>query len=299
MNLLNKRFTLALLTATFLVLFGARLQAEPEKTFDLSTPEKTLHSFVDAVNRYDAATAARCVKGGQAPVGLQKMWTEISQNFKMVHRIGKLQVTPDKDRATAQFETTVTMDGHNTSLPEKLELQRIAGSWKIYVVPNANSPYAPTGYLGMRAAEIVDAENTVRFFNRAKSVAQRHVCHSRLEELAGAALKHAAANNGRFTLKADHLKPALLPYLESEEAFTCTANTTSSYSYSFNRHLEGKRLKSIKRPSKVVMFYEGSGQKLSYRHIDSETNQPVANVAFADGSVRSVTREEANTLLWR
>ena len=277
------------------------IEATGAKTaLDQSTSEKTIHSFVDAINKPDVNAAASCVIGGKPTKDLKEMWQEIAKVFGMKCSIGELKLKIQNDIATAEVETKMEISGTFISCREQLRLRRMGDTWKIAPDPTTDSyQLGRDAMLQDRVESLVYPEQAVRIFLAAKATAQRLVCFAHVEELATAALKFAHAHQGRFMLQADKMKVSLAPHVQSEEAFICQAPKSASFSYSFNRNLERINKDTIKNPSKTVLIYEGHGQRLSYRHRDRATKQPVAVVAFMDGSVRYITRKQANSLLWK
>jgi prepilin-type processing-associated H-X9-DG protein len=167
----------------------------------------------------------------------------------------------------------------------------------------------------------------------ARDNAQNATCLNNLKQLAVAA-HQLAEDIGRFDLTPPNdpkLAPApavlqanwqkaLFPYVKNENAFVCplikqkfeiqTENDPKlkheaqnlgvrailppeAYeSYSFNADLESLKLAAIPDVALTVLIYDGKDGQLDFRHAGK------ANVAFADGHVKSVTPEEAKNLIW-
>ena len=133
---------------------------------------------------------------------------------------------------------------------------------------------------------------------RARLNRDENASASRLKTLSRAALQLAKANNDRLVLTNRDLARQLQPFLDTKNSKGENANheySTDGYSfngYSFNDNLRRVWTLELQEPENIVLFYEGARRKLRFR----ATGWSV--VAFADGSVRSVTRLQAQKLRW-
>ena len=172
------------------------------------------------------------------------------------------------------------------------------------------------------------------FADKARGNAQRASCQSNLKQLALAALqmqqdfdgvyafdkaakKLSAADAANQTLVAllhRNWQKALYPYSKTPQIYFCPLRREkpvnaeeqarrdkmmddlgirrSGEPYALNAHLEGLNLDDVTQPSRTVLFYEGADGKLDFRHNGK------SNVAFADGHVKAIGPDEAETLIW-
>jgi prepilin-type processing-associated H-X9-DG protein len=134
---------------------------------------------------------------------------------------------------------------------------------------------------------------------RAKSKAQTINCVNNMKQLALAVRIYANDHNNQ-------LPPALTwcdaiqKEVGSPKVFHCPSDPDRRSAYAFNAKLDGKKDNEID-PQTVLIFesqagWNGAGgaERLALRHHSSG----IVNVAFADGSVRSLTRSQLNTLRW-
>ncbi len=97
---------------------------------------------------------------------------------------------------------------------------------------------------------------------------------------------------GALKITPQDFEAQLFPYLHTTELFRCPS-IPSGEGYSFNGNLTNLKLSDLLYPHKTVMFYESRNGELDFRHDETAT------IAFADGSVGAVTREQAKTLRWK
>lgn len=103
---------------------------------DLSTPEKTLAAFGDAMARSDYDAAVRCVEGATAGELVEQMKRDGKMLIVSI-KVSKVQVRPvagDEGRVTATFTPLIaTINGTDgvPGPPETLTLRRTPEGWKI------------------------------------------------------------------------------------------------------------------------------------------------------------------------
>jgi prepilin-type processing-associated H-X9-DG protein len=141
-------------------------------------------------------------------------------------------------------------------------------------------------------------------FRCARLKAEQITCQMNMKTLANAMLQYAEDHN-------EHLPPAnawatdILPYLAHEnkqKIFQCP-DAISPYSYAFNGALGGKSLEAISKPADTVMLFESDAATIntsgSAADFDRDRHVGMANVAYADGHVRTINSYTIATLIWK
>jgi prepilin-type processing-associated H-X9-DG protein len=136
---------------------------------------------------------------------------------------------------------------------------------------------------------------------KAKQRAQTIQCVNNEKQLAVAIRIYASDHNDRFPPAAtwcDAIKPSLG---SSDTVFHCsTGNMRDGSTYAFNSKLDGKETSKV--PGDTVMIFEGTGGWNQSGGPELMVTQPrhgrSYNIAFADGSVQTVTEMRLKTLRW-
>lgn len=285
-----------LLTISFVPLLAAARAAN-----DLSSPEKTVRSFVAALNAARFAEATRYVDGATPNSGLK----EFRQNWKrdkVTFSVLKMTTATQGDKAIVKTMVAIAQtpsDPHQQVQTGNVALVRRNARWLIVPLNLSQAKKTPanlqisgmsvlTSMAGLVGSpEILDAQ---------RDWARREACRSNLKQIALAAFQfgfdQVGANEKKLVMTPQNFKAKLLPYLKSEQIFRCPS-VSSGESYSFNGNLTNYKLDNSPDAPRLVMFYEGKNGQLDFRH-DGKTN-----VAFADGHVQTISREEAKTLRWK
>jgi len=266
--------------------------------FDLSSPRATVHSFVSSINQYNFAQAAKCVEGAEtemseAAKAIGNDWKK--QDITLV--LSDLRSSVDKSDATVIVNVTILTKGKKKVLSaheSHLKLSRQAEDWKI--VSDDSNLYSEFDVLSFMATVLKSSEESQKIYETAKGNAQLNSCRSNLKQISLALQMFVQDHNHVFALTSSSLKKELKAYVMADAVYYCpvvSGDDKKEPSYSFNNNLANITEASIKDPSKTIMLYEGTNGELNFRHNDK------ANVAFADGHVKSIGRKEAESLLWK
>ena len=178
----------------------------------------------------------------------------------------------------------------NLTNAEATRAYRARWAWEI-VPPPAPPPALETDLL---AAPNAPFWTNVAFYLRPKldvapdaSLDKRSL--HKLWQLGVSAQWFAQEHGGRYAL-APNFIGALAPYAQNVGIFMLP---DSREFYSFNSQLLDARAQAIAAPGATVLFYEGSGQKPTFRY-DGK-----AAIGFADGHVALVSPDEAKGLIWK
>jgi prepilin-type processing-associated H-X9-DG protein len=270
-------------------------RAEAPPAPDFSTPEATLNTFAAALTRMDFRAAAGAILG--APAGnVAKILADLppdGQDMPIIS-VSEVKARITGDAAEVTFTSTIqdrSPLAEKRTAAERLLLKRTEGKWLILAGDEANARK-----LGDEPLTIfVHLLRYPRLLAEAREAARAVACRTNVKQLCLAVGVLAQDHDERYALRADAWKKALMPYLGKEEVFGCPQARVEggpAVSYTFNHHLQGKPSAAVRRPNLTVMVYEGSKGKLDFRH-DGK-----AVVGYADGSVRSVTVQEAAKLRW-
>lgn len=128
---------------------------------------------------------------------------------------------------------------------------------------------------------------------RAHSSAQSATCESNVKQISLGLIQYTQDYDEVLPPSAAAYKDVLAPYVKDEAVYHCPADEGEEVTYSLNANLQGVPLANLAHPEAVVAVYEGKDQKLDFRH-DGK-----AVVGFADGRVKTVTKDEAAGLQWK
>lgn len=265
-------------------------------TIDLSTPERTVRSFVSALNAGNFLQAARCVVGGKTndPTlkGLQQKFREFP-NYPL-----KILTLKVKRVGESTAEVTISTETSNPSVgkvkwSERLVLMKRGQKWQIRPSKDDDSrKRTPSDVSYLEAATVL--VTNPQAFQGAQDKARQMICLANLRQITMAAHMHMQDHDEIITLKAASYSTQLKPYVRNlDEIFHCPVDKSGNVSYSFNKNLQNVKAENVREPSKTVMFYEGQGGQLEFRH------EGKACVGFVDGHTKMVNREEAKKLRWK
>lgn len=324
------KFAYVFLSLAF-VSVGWQDKPKPETSKpDLTTPEKTLQTFVAAVSKNETLIAASCVEGAVASDALNELHRLENLPFNTVGQtifgFTDLRIAAQGDSATATLIPTIesrvndkTIDKMPRIPSEQLKLRRKGTEWKIvpedletvktfFTNPDKAKGSVVAGYAAVYAHPDI--------FVPARHAAIRVTCRNRAKSLCLLTLLVIIDNDDKFAFKASEYKKFLLPeYLKDlkdrmakesdkhwkfrieaetkrELEFHCPLDAKDSSGFTFNANLQKTSANVIKEPARTVMFYDGANGRLDFRHLDKAT------VGFADGHVAQVDAQEAKKLLW-
>jgi prepilin-type processing-associated H-X9-DG protein len=275
-----------LLTVAFIPLLAAARAASD------SSPEKTVRSFVAALNAGHFEEAVRYVDGNSP----HPDFTTLRQAFQLDKpnfSVSVLTTTTKDDKAVVKAALTI----QSASQPAQTQTGNVAmvrhgTRWLIAPLLNAKNPYINPKTSDMSLlTSIAGVLQSPQVFETSREQARSESCKSNLKQIALAAFQ-LNFDQKILAITPQNFKAKLFPYLKSEQVFRCPS-VSGGESYSFNGNLTNRKLESLPNAPRLVMFYEGRNGQLDFRH-DGK-----ANVAFADGHVQTISREEAKTLKWK
>lgn len=142
-------------------------------------------------------------------------------------------------------------------------------------LPNVTSP-------GEAAYGVAASQKVV-----SQKAADEKASRARLTRVARAALQAAHQTDDKFRFSNANYAAKIQAFLPAN-----APPAPSNARPRFNDNLANISVHAIEEPQNVVLFYEGQNRKLNFRH------KGWAVVAFANGSVRSVTPAQAQKLRW-
>lgn len=284
--------------------FQNSIASDREPQVDLSSPEKTIRTFLDTLNKASSPhrpltvkspgheeRAASCVFGSHlnALTAEQKHGVG-GANFN--GSISNLRVALQGDEATATFVTTRRWTNSKKESgkivdKEHLQLRRRTEGWKILPTGVTDSPLKRE-----QLTPLLREATRLSHLEAASQVLHLQQCGHSLKGLCLGTDVFLQKHQGKFAMNGRTFMPALLPYTASKNEFYCPADKSGKVTYSFNTHLTNVARRSIVEPEKLVMIYEGKNGQLDFRHNGH------ALVGFTACNVRLVNREEAKSLRW-
>lgn len=178
-----KRFisyqTVLLAIICIICAFVMKVSAAPKRP-DLSSAEKTIRSFIAAMNKGDLNGAAACVEGSKPhTAGLAEMWNAEYKLLGGAYSLDKSAFSVKGNSATAQLQVKVGAGSEFFKRAEKINLIQRAKAWKI--VPNSektarqsNAGLLPNiGLLQGHVDMLAYPEELLKVFFRAKATAQK------------------------------------------------------------------------------------------------------------------------------
>lgn len=291
MNRATKWLTL-LLTVAFIPLLAAARAASD------SSPEKTLRLFVAALNAGRFEEAARYVDGATPNADFTTMrqtWSQAKPSLSLS------DLTSETKGNKAVVKVTLTIRSANQPANRQTQtgnvtLVLVRGSARWLLVPMSleevkNASAHPRTSEVSWLTSIALALRSPKAFETQRGSAKIEACMSNLKQIALYAIM-LEQKMGALKITPQNFKTELFPYIRTMEFFRCPSVSTGE-SYSFNGNLTNIKSAGMPNGSRIVMFYEGKNGQLDFRH-DGKTN-----VAFADGHVQTISREEAKTLRWK
>ena len=272
---------------------AVQLQATPPvrvTQLDLSSPEKSVRSFIAAANANRFEEAALCVDGA-SPEADFKPLRELMGGEQPNISLSVLSSSINGDRAALKAKVTVKGGKSQQSQTGNIALVRRGARW-LLVPADMKTPSASVNYLSGFAAMVRSPQIIADAMSRARESARRSSCSSNLKQMAIAAMMMMQDNDEKIAMTPQNFKAKLLPHAGTMQVFRCPS-IKSGESYSFNGNLANRSLSAVANPSRTVMFYEGRNGQLDFRHLG------LCNVAFVDGHVKAISRSEAKTLRWK
>jgi prepilin-type processing-associated H-X9-DG protein len=285
------RSIITALTASILLLTTATAYAQKP---DLSTPEKTVRSFVAALNQGDLNWMTRCVLGGKLDPALASDLQRQMKASPVTFTIGSLKVESKGNSATVSVQTIARerKSGRENSFSDRVTLRRMGAEWKIVPADPRTMNMARNAQPGLITAFSIGLANP-QVFAVAREKARATSCLSNVKQICMGALMFLQDNDEKFALQTDGYKAKLMPYIKNEKVFHCPSDKSGAVSYSFNENLQGVSLAAIQHPTETVMIYEGRNGKLVFRH------EGKAAAGFVDGHVKTISEQAAKNLRWK
>ncbi len=263
---------------------------------DLSSPEASVRSFLAAYGKGDFVQATACIENAKYNSAFDPMAKDQLQH-PTSFTVSDIQSSTEGDTATVKLKLTMkeSRSADKQKIASSVKLHQADGLWRIVAAMPVVDPAHLTkiDFVNAYVWSLADPGTMMPTFWEARNKARAQVCVSNVKQLGIAALFLCEDYDGKFVLKPDKMQKSLNPYLKDREAFHCASDDEGVVSYSINPAIAGVKLTRIKSPKKTVIIYEGMGGKLDFK-LDGR-----AAVAFADGSAKMITKDEAKALSWK
>lgn len=279
MEALRVRNALSLLVVAALCLAGGA-----RADVDLSTPEKTIESFVAALNKANADDCIACIKGARRDSATEEFFDSLKSTSLRL-QVKELKAKVDGVKAIVTALTALGEKSQTAkTFRERTELEQVDGKWLIvaYLPMSDQTPLNNMAYCSAYPSLVIQ---------EVRDAKKKTACIGQIKQLALAFLMYTTDWDDRFPPKENAWLKAVRPYLKDLKTLTCPLDPAGTISYSYNHYIAGRY--STELDLKTVLVYEGSKGKLNFRHGGK------AAVGFTDGSAKLVTPEEAKTLKWK
>ena len=283
--------------------------AQVATPLDLSTPQKTLESFVAAFNAHDLERAARCIlwaqPGSKARAKMQIESAKSRESFSL----RRLRVETAGEEATVRMMAVFQLGnidlGDRNQVWNQVETQgefsqvrlhHQQDSWKI--VPDSSNAIsnalAIQDFLLWRITRIAYPEAQPKTDPRL----------SRMREILLAAVQYLVESNQMFTGYDDTqpFEESIKSFAKLQE-FAFIGADGKKVAFAFNDRLRNTNAKSLGKPENTVMFYEVDDQQMFYEAgQNTRLSFPPGKRAvfgFVDGHIEYVDAQQAASLQWK
>ena len=287
---------------------------------DLSSPERTVRTFVAAINAQDIDALIACAHGIKLPAGKQgaEVRSRLASRIGMALpdaspvtsfvRVSDFQVDIQSSPVRVDCVVEIVLPSLNRRIRSSVLTKRDQDGWKILPTTQAemekmNEEQIRTNEgddgvfvltidpLLSTVTEIVQAlPEVMRDTEREAQAAADMTGLINLQQVASAAMQFSQENDDKLAFDASNFRPKINAFVRNEKTFF---NPKTGKPFAMNSALANIDLRKIAAPSQTVLFYTGANGQLRFDNFDK------AAVAFVDGSVRAVSRGEAANLRWK
>ncbi len=251
-------------------------------------PKTTVTSIVTAINSSDLKQIVPMVVGGRTHASLDA-WMSMAKTSPLKAKIISISSVETGNTATVKVEAEFVNAGKTELSKETLSLVRNGENWMV----------EPPKEIDMSNNKDVRYLTAITYFIGhpeklafARNAATATACLSNIKQIGLGLLMFVQDYNEVYKLKASEFKAKVMPYIKNEAVFNCPELKEKGTSYSFNSNLQGIKLANVKSPAETVAVYEGTGNKLTFRH-DGK-----AAVCYVDGHAKLVDKAAAAKLVW-
>lgn len=247
---------------------------------DNSTPSKAIESFLTAFGQADVVTMRQCL--------LVSLPSDRTDRFISKRGFGMTISELQTKEASRTGETVVidasyhiTVGQNEANYTEKVSCTLKDGAWRIS---------AGDRLIGLLASVAGGNAVTLDSFEASINKARAVTCISNGKMLAASIVWYGQDNDE--AVPQSNWIPKLEPYFKKRGYLNCPLDARGTVSYSINHAIAGKSSAKSTRPAKTVVLYEGSNNKLLFRH-DGK-----AMVVFLDGHSEMVDANGQKELVW-
>ncbi len=286
---------------------------------DLSSPERTVRTFVAAINAQDIDALIACAHGIKLPAGKQgaEVRSRLASRIGMAlpdaspvtsfMRVSDFQVDIQSSPVRVECVVQIVLPSLNRRIRSSVLTKRDQDGWKILPTTqaemekmNEEQMQANEGDDGVfvltidpllsTVTEIVQAlPEVMRDTERETQDAADMTGQANLRQLASAAMQFVQEYDEKMAFDASNFRERIKTYVRGEKTFL---NPKTGQPFAMNPALANIEISKIAAPSQTVLFYTGANGVLSFDNFDK------AAVAFVDGHVQIISRAEAAKLRW-
>jgi len=259
---------------------------------DLTTPEKTVRGFVDAVEKHKFPILWKYVLDAKPSQQMSPEYQRAIINAAFQIKVERVDTTQEGNWAYVNLHSQITAfenpQPHTASASSLLLLFQRNGAWQI--VPASPQVISDLDFnFVLQQATLLVHPEALEIMHQ-DALARSSL--SRLRQIGVATAQSVQDNDEKLVLRVENYPEQLKPYIVNDAIYDLP-NVEPKKQYAFNGNLSGIIFEDIKQLTKTIMFYTGQNGELDFVYQDQ------AAVLFADGHAALVSREEAKDLRWK
>lgn len=277
-------------------IFALSVLLAPAQTL---TPEKTVGAFVECLNRRELHQASAYVVGGKSTYAAQRMEEILKPTLRsmaLVRLDSMERAQISSDTATVSLRTLGF--GLSEVMTEEVRLTKAQDQWKI-VPPTLNleAQQRPVGSWSVACAQPLTMQAALNpVLHQASGAVMKTPSGQAMGTFSGFVMMYGAAYRDYFPKSPEAMQAGLKPFFAGDASqlglLDESLKSKEGIALRINPNLLGLPRSELKSPSNTVLAYEEYEQQVSFRH-DGK-----ALLAFTDGLIRLVSKEESMNILW-
>ena len=236
----------------------------PPASNSSTTPQKTLQSFVSALNRRDRRILEALVLNSKNNPALDAEFKD-EKDEGLITFLSVSNITVkliDSSRATVLYLLGAVRPGGKPMKPvqEQVEMVKVGKNWLIEA-PKIDAK-SKAGTLASVAMGFVNPS----LLTLTKRLPKKDEAQSNLRQIASGTLMYVTDYDDKFVLKPGDYHKSIDPYVKSKKVFRSPLDKPGTISFSFNGNLTGLNEDAIQDPKNTVMYFEGKPEALKFRY---------------------------------
>lgn len=266
-------------------------------------PDQVITSFAHYLNRGEIQEAVARVQGGKFTYPARRLETIVKRIRRPIPMLELVSVErPKIDGNTATVSLRSKVFGYEEPVVQEIELRFADDRWRIVPKPlDAQKSPDPSKLTNTWALACSDGAVMQTFLTvitqQASGAAVKSPSGKDMAQFTSFTMLYAAMFDDTLPKDTDALRSGVRPMLEQSPPELAKhldelVKTREGITLRINPNLLGVSLLKVKQPEKTVLAYEEEGEEVSFRH------EGKALLAFTDGVIRLVTRDESMNIFW-